>query len=373
MIKYLSKVSKSALSGTALLRLDFNSKDNWRLKTALPTVKLLLKHASKIVILSHRGRPTFVKTSVDKPRGVDKKFSLARDANKLREYLGRRVNFIPDFNFGNIAKKIKSAPPKSVFVLENLRFLSGEEKNDVKLAKKLASLGDYYVNEAFAVCHRANASVAAITKFLPSYAGLGLEKEIEFLSRVMKKPRHPLVLVLGGAKAADKLGVLEYFRNKTGWFLLGGAAANTILYLKGFNVKKSAMDKNKSDLKQLRAVISYKNLVLPADFKWNKDMILDIGPRSIKEFIDKISSAKTIIWSGPMGLFEKKGYERGTYAVARAIAGNRRAFTLAGGGETVMFLKSHRLDKKFSFISTGGGAMLEFLAGKKLSGIKALE
>lgn len=364
MIKYLSAASPKALAGTALLRLDFNTEDDWRMKAVIPTIKLLLKTSSHIVIASHRGRPV----------GFDTKLSLRADAAKLSKLLGgRKVTFVDNFRFGEIRKRAAAAPRGSVFILENLRFLPGEEKNDPKLAKQLASLADFYVNDAFAVSHRANASVVAVTEFLPSYAGLELESEIKSLGRAITAPKHPMVLVLGGAKAADKLGVIAYFKKKADWFLLGGGGANTVLWLKGMDVRDSIKDSDPKDLRALRALAAQKNVVLPTDFVWSGGRILDVGPKTAAAFCKKIAAARTIVWSGPLGLIEKKKYTKGSVAVARAIGRNRRAFSVSGGGETVMFLKKYKLDKKFSFISTGGGAMVDFLAGKKLPGIEALK
>jgi 3-phosphoglycerate kinase len=362
-IRYLSEASPKKLRGTALLRLDFNTKDDWRMRAVLPTLTLLAKRADKIVVISHRGRP----------RGAEKKFSLRHDAADLSRLIKRKVVFIDHFRFGEIKAVVAAAPRGTVFLLENLRFMKGEEANDPRFARALASIADYYVNDAFAVSHRANASVAAITKFLPSYAGLEMENEIVFLSRVMQHPVHPLVVVLGGAKAADKLGVIKYFKKKTDWFLLGGGPANTILSLRGVNVKKSVRDRDPKDLKTLAVVAAYGNLELLCDFVWHGDMIWDIGPATIKQFSAKIAGARTILWSGPLGLIEKSKYAKGSVAIARAIVRNRHAFSVAGGGETVMFLKKYGLDRRFSFISTGGGAMMDFLAGKKLPGIEALK
>ncbi|MEK9180523.1 MAG: phosphoglycerate kinase [Patescibacteria group bacterium] len=373
MISYLRRVPASKLRGTALLRLDFNTEDDWRMKAVLPTIKFLLRHADKIIIVSHKGRP---QPSLIRSNGrigeANKKLSLAADAKTLSRLLGKKVHFVSNFNFLGIKQMVNAAPKSSVFLLENLRFLKGEEQNSRELAKDLACLADYYVNDAFAVSHRENASVVAITKLLPSYAGLEFEKEIDILSRVMKKPKKPLVLVLGGGKAADKMGAIQFFKNKATNILLGGAPANTIYLLEGADIKKSLADRNPDDLKRLRRIIKYKNLVLPLDFIFHNNSILDVGQRTMGLFALRISKARTIIWSGPLGLIEKKPYDRGSLAIAKSIAQNRKAFSLAGGGETVMFLKKHGLDKKFSFISTGGGAMLDFLAGKKLPGIEAL-
>ena len=363
MIRYLSRTDPKMLCGTVLLRLDFNTEDDWRMKAVLPTIRLLSKGMAKIVVISHRGRPT-------KP--FDKKFSLRKNAAHLSKLLGKKIIFIGHFDFGRIRKQVAAAPDRSIFLLENLRFLPGEEKNDPKLAGQLASLADFYVNDAFAVSHRANASVAAITKFLPSYAGLELEGEIENLTAAMEKPRHPFIFAVGGSKAADKLGAIRYFKGKADWFLLGGGPANTMLALRGMDVKRSVKDED-ADLRAVKKIAAYGNMLLPIDFRWSQNQILDIGPKTAATYAKKIAGAKTILWSGPMGEIELKQFSGGSFALARAIARNHRAFSLTGGGETVMFLKKMRLDKKFSFISTGGGAMLDFLAGKKLPGIEALK
>lgn len=365
MLKYIDKVSPKALAGTALLRLDFNTTDNWRMQAVIPTIKFLLKTSGKIVIVSHRGRP----------EGFEKKLSLKKDAGQLSKMLGgKRVAFVDNFKFAEIKKHIAAAPKGSIFLLDNLRFLKGEEANSPELAKQLAGLGDFYVNDAFAVSHRANASIEAITKFMPRrFAGLELEKEITSLSRAMLKPKHPLVLILGGAKASDKLGVITYFKNKADWFLLGGGSANTILQMKGMDIKKSLKDSDPKSLATLKPLAKLKKVILPVDFVWGNHAILDLGPKTVKEFNKRVAGAGTIIWSGPLGLIEKKQYTKASIAVAQAIGRNKKAFSVSGGGETVMFLKQYKLDKKFSFISTGGGAMIDFLAGKKLPGIEALK
>jgi phosphoglycerate kinase len=368
MIAYLSKVNRRALRGTVLLRLDFNTEDDWRMRTDLPSIKYLLKTSDRIVIASHKGRPA----------GFEKKLSLRPDAAALARLLKRRVIFLDNFNFPNIKKTINASPRGSIFLLENLRFNPGEDKNDTKFARELASLADFYVNDAFAVSHRKDASIVAVTKLLPSYAGFELEREITALTRAMHKPAHPLVFIAGGAKAADKLSVLKFFARKADWFLLGGGPANTILSLRGMDVKKSVRDTDKKDVAMIAKFSRAKNVVVPSDFRWHGDFIWDLGPKTVAAFNKKIAAARTIIWSGPLGLIEKPQFARGSIAIARAIARAtarrpRGAFSLTGGGETVMFLKEYKLDKKFSFISTGGGAMLDFLAGEKLPGIEALE
>lgn len=364
MVRYLSGAKPKAIAGTALLRLDFNTKDDWRMRAVLPTIKLLLKRSARIVIVSHYGRP----------KGFDRKFTLRGDVATLSRLLGgRKVTFIDHFRFAEIKKQAAAAPRGSIFLLENLRFLPGEEKNDPKLGKQLAALADFYVNDAFAVSHRANASVVAVTKFLPSYAGFEMEREIASLGRAIVRPKRPVVLVLGGAKASDKLGVIANFKKKADWFLLGGGCANTILWLTGMDVKRSIKDSDPKELPTLKEIAAYKNVLVPTDFVWSGGKILDIGPKTARAYGRHIAVARTIIWSGPLGLIERKRYARSSVAVARAIGRNRRAFSVSGGGETVMFLKQYKLDRDFSFISTGGGAMVDFLAGKKLPGIEALK
>lgn len=378
MIRYLRDAERQKLRGTVLLRLDFNTEDDWRMRACIPTVQFLSKTGARIVIVSHRGRPVpWLNGHRAHLSRVEKPLSLRRNAVALGKLLNRKVNFIDHFDFPRVRQAIDMSPRGSIFLLENLRFAPGEEKNDPKFARQLASLADFYVNDAFAVSHRANASVVAITKFLPSYAGLELEHEIISLTRAMKNPLRPLVFIAGGAKVSDKLGVLKYFKNRADWFLLGGGPANTVLSLRGIDVKKSVHDTDAKDIKEVAAFSRSKKVMIPEDFRWHGDFIWDIGPKTVAAFGEKIAAAKTIVWSGPLGLIEKPSFASGSIAAARAVARatarRRGAFSLAGGGETVMFLKKYKLDKKFSFISTGGGAMLDFLAGKKLPGIVALD
>lgn len=341
MIKYLKNLKNKNLSQKiCLLRLDFNTEDNWRLQASLPTIQFLLKRCRAVVILSHKGRPN----------GFDKKLSLRPVAKELEKGLGKSAVFIPHFRFQEIASLANSAPPGSLFLLENLRFLDGEAENNKILAEHLAMLGDFYVNDAFAVSHRANASVAAITKFLPSYAGLELEAEIKNLSRVMTNPKKPLVVILGGLKIEDKLAIVRHLKNKAETFLIGGALTDKIL-----------------------SKLKFQKILLPRDFRRDAGVIRDLGPRSLSDFVKSIKKAKTIIWNGPIGDIGQKRFQNGTRVIARAVAKNQQAFKVGGGGETVMFLKKMKLDKKINFISTGGGAMLDFLAGKKLPGIEALK
>lgn len=362
MIRYLSTVRKDDLKDkVVLLRLDFNTADDWRMKAALPTLRFLADHARAVVVLSHKGRP----------EGADKKFSLKKDAALLGKLAKKKAIFIPYFDFPCIKTQIGKAKPGSVFVLENLRFLPGEAKNDRALAKKIAGLGDIYVNDAFAVSHRKNASVVAVAKFLPSYAGFGLQSEIENLGKVMSHAKKPLVVIAGGAKISDKLGLLNKFKHEASAFLMGGALANTLLALRGVDVGRSLIEKDLP--RSAKEILHYRHLVLPIDFKKADQKLLDIGPRTLDIFSRCIKMARTIVWNGPMGMCEKKGFEKGTREVAEAIAANSRCFSVVGGGETVTALKKLKIDTKMGFISTGGGAMLEYLSGKKLPGIEALE
>lgn len=339
-MRYLNRLAADKLKNkVCLLRLDFNTEDNWRLLASLPTLRFLAQNCRAVVILSHKGRPN----------GWDKTLTLRPIAEGLKKHFGRAVSFVPHFRFESIKKLIDFSPRGSILLLENLRFLKGEEKNDPVLAQQLASLGNFYVNDAFAVSHRANASVVAITKFIKSYAGFGLEAEIKNLFQVMKKPAKPLVVILGGLKIKDKLEVYKNLKKKAAAFLIGGALDKKLLSKK------------------------LPKVAWPSDFLYEKGVIRDIGPDSAAEFKKIISQAKTVIWNGPLGNINKKKFEKGTTEIAKAVAGNKKAFKVIGGGETVMYLKKLKLDKKMNFVSTGGGAMLDFLAGKKLPGLKMLE
>src|SRR3990167_9221051 len=293
-MKFLNSLKNKNLSKeTCLLRVDFNisekDNNNPRLETALPTLKFLIEKKSKIVILSHRG-------------SFGKRLSLRPFADIVSKKLKQKINFISHFNFLKISDDIKKSKPGSVFLLENLRFLPAEEKDDEKFAKQLASLGTFYINDAFGVCHRKNASISKIIKFLPSYAGLQLEKEIKNLSSVMKNAKKPLVIIL------------------------------------------------------------------PIDYKIENKQILDIGPNTAKYYSDIIKKSKTIAWNGPMGYFENKRFAKGSEAVVKAIINNKKAFSIVGGGETSAIFQMAKI-KNNVFISTGGGAMLKYLAKEKMPGI----
>ena len=343
------------------------------MEACLPTLQHLIRHADKVIVVSHRGRPSFAKASEGRPGSRDvKQFTLAEHAKKLERLLKRKVRFVPGTHFADVALAVARAPRGSVLLLENLRFWPGEALDAEPFAHSLAALAKYYVNDAFAVSHRAAASVVGITKFLPSYVGLELGSELEHLSRIREHPKHPFVVIVGGGKAHDKLGVIRYLRMKADAFLLGGASGNTILKARGVNVRRSLVDDEAADARMLKAVAAQKNVIAPQDWRTDRGRIMDIGPKTVKRYTGLVKGAKTILWAGPLGFIEKAKYRKGNLAIARAIAANRQAFSVTGGGETVMFLKRYKLDRKFAFISTGGGALLEFLAGEELPGITAL-
>lgn len=360
---FLSKVPRARLKGLrVLLRIDANIEsetESFRLDAILPTIRFLLSCGARVILMSHRGRP----------EGGEKKLTLRPAAHALGVRLKKRITFIPDLDFPSIQRKI-TASRSPIVLLENLRFYPGEQKGDLGLAKKLASLGDIYVNDAFSVSHRSEASIVALARLLPAYAGLLFEKEIANLSRALRNVKRPFVVVVGGAKIPEKLHFIEALRSRANAILVGGVIANTILKAGGMDIKKSVYDS--AYLSRAKKLLSSPALILPIDFLSEKGKFLDIGPLTAARFELHIRNARTIIWNGPMGLFEKKRFSSGTDAVARAIA-KSRAFSIAGGGETSQYIQSRGYAKRVSFLSTGGGAMLEYLINKTLPGIQALE
>ncbi len=391
-MKYLSSLQQKNFNGEiCLLRVDLNIKSgesldsNPRVLGILPTIEFLKKHKAKIVIVSHRGRPP---KRIKNKELRNEEFSLKPFARILSRLFKKPVHFI-DFrnNFRTLGDKSKKAPAGSIFLLENLRFLPGEDKNDRKLAERLASLGTFYVNEAFAFSHRKNASMVAITKFLPSYAGLLLEKEIKNLSSAMnpfdkaqgsrrvyrgvKKPKHPFVIILGGAKISDKIGLIKNFLNKADYFLIGGGIANTFIAAQNLPVGESLYEEEM--IPTAKKFLKSKKIILPVDFMIFNRKMLDIGLKTTEKYEKIIKSAGTIIWNGPVGYIEDARFAKGSKAIAHAIA-RSHAFSVVGGGETTSILKAKSYKLKTNvFVSTGGGAMLEYLAGKRLPGIDALK
>jgi len=371
-----------------LLRADFNVDldengkilSDFRIRAVLPTIDYLFQNgASRIIIISHLG----------KPKAGDEKLTLKPVGEKLQQLLGKPVVFLDDCRGEKIKKAIGEAANSSTILLENLRFYPEEENNDNNFAKELASLADIYVNDAFGVCHRLNASVAAVTKFLPSFAGLLLKKEIENLNKVMAGFERPLVLILGGAKISTKLPLIKKFLGMADYVILGGALASTVLKAWDFEVGESLVETRM--LKEAGSLGSNRaELLMPGDFlvadsfegkvfkkrimgevKEN-EIILDIGDDSIRTFNQIIKEAKTIVWNGAMGYFENPLFKNGTEEIAKSIS-QASAFSVVGGGETLIVLEKMNLMEKISFVSTGGGAMLQFLSGEEMPGLLALK
>ena len=381
-----------------LVRVDFNvpvgsdgiidDKEDWRIRASLPTIRYLLEKKAKIILMAHLGRPElsqkFIKSKVHK---VNKKYSLKPAARRLGELLNLEIKFINDC-VGNEAKDaVLKMRAGDIVLLENLRFYKEEEKNDKEFAKKLAELAHIYINDAFSVSHRKHASVSAITKFLPSYAGLLLEKEIKILSEAINNPQKPATIIVGGAKMKTKVPVIKYLIGKFDHILAGGIVANVILKAKGIDTGKSLMDG--IDIEEVKKIdLASNKLYVPVDAvvcdsqknevdflaigKIGDNKILDIGTETAELYSKIIMDSKTIIWNGPMGLFEKDDFSSGTVAVARAVA-RAKGYTIIGGGDTIFAVDKFEDIKNIDYVCTGGGAMLEFLAGKKLPGIEALE
>ncbi len=370
-----------------LLRVDFNIplrhgkiKDDHKIVRHLPTIRFLLRHNCKIVIMSHLGRPT--------PGEWDENFSMKPIVKELAKVLDRSVKLISGFDEFEHGSEIAKIENGEVVVLENLRFNDGEKKNGKLFAKKLSKFGEIYINDAFAVSHRAHASVSAVKKYLPAYAGLLLEKEIKNLSRVFEG-RDPLIAVIGGAKLKTKLALIENLSKSAHRILIGGAMANSFFAAGGLEVGKSLITKEGIEIvKKLKI----KNLVLPVDVVVSsrsdgsnikvksindisrKDYVFDIGPETVKLYASFIKKANTLVWNGPMGKFELKNFKQGTKAIAQLFGTRSRgkAFGVVGGGETVEALKEEGYIDGVDWVSTGGGAMLAYLGGKKMPGLKGI-
>jgi len=374
------------------ITIDDNRKilDDFRIRASLPTIKNLLEQKAKIILSSHFGRP--LENGKFKNQNEKWKFGLRSVAERLAELLGRKIVLASDCIGDGVKNMVGQLNDGEILLLENLRFHPEEEKNDEEFAKKLASLAEVYINDAFGASHRAHASISAITKFLPSFAGLLLEKEVAVLTRAANAPERPLAVVIGGGKISTKMKLIEEYMKKANHIILGGALANTVLHAQGLAVGSSLIEKDvEPEIKKLRLTDS--RIHIPVDVIASTDkkgqaeakidpvgrtevgeMILDIGPETEKIFDAVIKVSKMVIWNGPMGLFEVEKFEHGTKAMADSIAAvTGSSFTIVGGGETTCFLEKYGMIDKFSHVSTGGGAMLEFLAGDKLPGITALE
>lgn len=376
-----------------LVRVDFNVPlndkgeitDDTRITASLPTIQYLLEQKAAVILMAHLGRP----------KGqVKQELSLAPVAKHLGKLLGKKILFAPDC-VGEAAQAAASKlKPGHILLLENLRFHKEEEKNDMEFAEKLASLADLYVNDGFGVSHRAHASVEGVTHFLPAAAGFLLEKEIQYVGQAVTNPLHPFVAIIGGAKVSDKIGVISNLLDKVDTLLIGGGMANTFLAAQGYKMGKSLVEEDKLDLaKELlaKAKKNKVNMLLPTDLVMaaafapdaehvtekvknlnQAYMALDIGAETSKAYAEALADAKMIVWNGPMGVFEMDAFCKGTEAVAKAVA-KSRATSIVGGGDSVAAIEKLGLAKRITHISTGGGASLEYLEGKVLPGVAALD
>jgi len=351
-------------------------RDDERIRDSLPTIKYLLKKKAKIIIISHNGRPN--------GRRV-KRLAMDEVAKRLAELLRKKVDKLNECLGEKVKEYVARMKSGQIVVLENLRFCQEEKRNDLKFAKSLASLADIYINDAFANSHRQHASMVGIPRYLPSYAGFLLEKEINFLEKFIKQKKRPFVAVVGGAKISTKLGAVLNLRRKVDVMLLGGALANTILKSMNIQIGSSLIENNmikkikKLDLTDIGlkipvdVIVAKGNKVFerPVGRVGRREKIYDIGPDTIALYKAIIEKAKRIVWAGPMGYFEKKKFSRGSYEIAKAIA-ESRGVSLVGGGDTVEVLNELGLKNKIDFVSTGGGAMLKFLENETLPALKPL-
>ena len=378
------------------LRVDFNVPltkeapytitDVTRIRAAAPTISALIKRGAKLIVASHLGRP----------KGApDDKYSLRPVFEHLKEKMTTPISFANDCIGAEVEAQANALKPGETLLLENLRFYPEEEKNDPAFSKALASLCDVYVDDAFGAAHRAHASIEGITHFVPvKAAGYLMEKELKFLGGVLTNPEHPFLAIIGGAKISGKIDVIQNLLTKADKVLIGGGMTYTFLKAEGKEIGKSLCEEDKIDLAKALLAKSGLRLLLPVDSLVAKEFTndaehkvvsqdaiptdwqgVDIGPETIKLFSNEIAKAKTIVWNGPMGVFEMPNFAAGTLAIANAMAAatRRGAITVVGGGDSVAALEQAHLADKMSHVSTGGGASLEFLEGKVLPGVKALE
>ncbi|GCL35580.1 phosphoglycerate kinase [Sphaerospermopsis reniformis] len=395
--KSLASLSAADISGKrALVRVDFNVPvddqgnitDDTRIRAALPTIQDLTQKGAKVILTSHFGRP----------KGVDEKLRLTPVAKRLSELLGQEVVKTDDCIGDDVAAKVAALENGQVLLLENVRFYKEEEKNDPEFAQKLAANADFYVNDAFGTAHRAHASTEGVTKYLsPSVAGYLVEKELQYLQSAIEVPQRPLAAIIGGSKVSSKIGVIETLLEKCDKLIIGGGMIFTFYKARGLSVGKSLVEEDKLELaKSLEAKAKERGvaLLLPTDVvladKFAADansqtvsieaipdgwMGLDIGPDSVKVFQEALADCKTVIWNGPMGVFEFDKFAVGTEAIAHTLAeiGKTGTTTIIGGGDSVAAVEKVGLADQMSHISTGGGASLELLEGKVLPGIAALD
>ena len=377
-----------------LLRLDLNVPtengqvtDATRLERVTPTIREIADKRGKVILLSHFGRP----------KGRDPKDSLKPVAAKLAEVLGRPVGFVDDCIGQRAEAVVKAMKPGDIVCLENTRFHSGEEKNDPAFVEQIAALGDIYVNDAFSAAHRAHASTEGLAHKLPAYAGRAMQAELEALSKALERPQRPVAAIVGGAKVSTKLDLLGNLLNKVDVLIIGGAMANTFLLAQRLNVGKSLVERDLVPTAEdilAKAKAANREIVLPVDavvatkFEANApsrvtdvtevaedEMILDIGPRSIEQVASVLARSKTLVWNGPFGAFEMEPFDIGTVEAAEAAAEltkSGKLISVAGGGDTVAALNAAGVADRFTYVSTAGGAFLEWMEGKALPGVDAL-
>ena len=390
----LNTIRDADLTGKrVLIRVDFNVplkegvvKDDTRIRAALPTIEYILSQkGASLVVMSHFGRPKGKKNP---------EFSMAPIGKRFAELLGKPVKVAPDVIGPEVEKEVKALKAGEVLLLENVRFYPDEEANSPDYAKALASYGDVYVNDAFGTAHRAHASTEGVAHFLPSYAGFLIEKEVKFMAPLLENPEHPFVAIIGGAKVSSKIGVLQSLLRTCDTMVIGGGMAYTFLTVQGHKVGKSLVESDYLDtaFDFLKAAAEKKvNVILPVDhiaaeaFEENAAPVavdgidipdnlmgMDVGPKTIALIKDAVSKAKSVVWNGPLGVFEFDSFAKGTLDIAKAVA-DCKGTTVVGGGDSVAAVNKFGLADKLSHVSTGGGASLEFLQGLPLPGIVALQ
>jgi len=373
-----------------LVRVDFNvpldngkvtPSGDTRIVASLPTIKYLVAQGAKVILCSHLGRP----------KGKDQKLSLRPVAARLQDLLGKPVTFVSDCIGQPVERVVEGMNAGDVVLLENVRFYPEEEKNDPAFAKKLAAFGDVYVNDAFGSAHRAHASTEGVTKYLPGVAGFLMEKELNYLGAALANPAKPFVAILGGAKVSDKIKVIENLLPKVDSLLIGGGMANTFLAARGVNMGQSLVEADKLDVAKSLMAKGGAKIVLPVDAviadKFAADAqskvvaveqvpsdwrMLDVGPKTIDAFEKILAGAKTVVWNGPLGVFEFPAFAKGTVEIAKRLA-TSGATTIIGGGDSAAAVEQAGVADKMTHISTGGGAALEFLEGRVLPGVAALQ